>query len=304
MFAALLTVFLFAGSAVSGERAGHYWGSQRGNLLRLALAASLMLPVSLIFYRDSLHSATFAWLFLSGVAGFGLGDIALFAAYQRIGARLTILLNLCTAPLWSALAEWLWLGTTIGWNAGAAAGLILVGVAMAILSRESRPVPHHPICWSGIWCGLAAGCGQGLGAVISRKALDLADAGGFTIEGFSAATQRITGGLITTALIAFTLHLFRRGSVNSQALPKTARPIAVTWLVATTLCGPVLGVSCFQWALASQPAGIITAVVATTPIAMIPLQACMGERPKLLSMLGALVAVVGVLCLLKALGTW
>ena len=37
MLPALLTVFLFAGSAVAGERTARYWGSQAGNLIRLTL---------------------------------------------------------------------------------------------------------------------------------------------------------------------------------------------------------------------------------------------------------------------------
>ena len=37
-----------------------------------------------------------------------------------------------------------------------------------------------------------------------------------------------------------------------------------------TLGGPVLGVSCYQWALSTTPSGIVLPIVATVPLAVIP----------------------------------
>jgi len=37
--------------------------------------------------------------------------------------------------------------------------------------------------------------------------------------------------------------------------------------------GPVLGVTCFQWALSTTKAGIVQSIVATSPLATIPLAA-------------------------------
>lgn len=113
MLPALLTVLLFAFSGVSGERTARYWGSQLANLLRLLIATVVLVGVTLAFFRESVGWDTFWCLFWSGVVGFGFGDISLFQAYVRIGARLTILLNLCTAPIWSAVTEWAWLGTRL-----------------------------------------------------------------------------------------------------------------------------------------------------------------------------------------------
>jgi drug/metabolite transporter (DMT)-like permease len=302
MIPSLLTVLLFALSAVAGERTARYWGSERGNLLRLFLATVIMGTITLAFFPASLEPATYSWLFVSGMIGFGFGDIALFLAYVRIGSRLTILLNLCTAPLWSALLEAIWLGNRLTLAEAGAGAVILGGVAMAILSREPGNSPRLGSRWVGVLCGLAAGCGQGLGAVISRKAFDTAHLAAIDLNGFSAAAQRVSGGFATTLAVVLVLRFVSR----SSRPPATAVPAAVKWkwLLATTLCGPILGVSCFQWALADWKAGVVTAITATTPIAMIPLaMAFDGEKPRTLSVLGAIIAVAGVLLLLAVKGT-
>lgn len=296
MFAPLLTVFLFAASAVAGERTARYWGSQQGNLIRLFLATIILGMVTVLVFPDSLHGPTYGWLFLSGLIGFGLGDIALFMAYVRIGSRLTILLNLCTAPLWSSLVEWLWLGTTLGAVEMISGSIILAGVGMAIFSREPGLAQRHGSRWVGILCGLLAGCGQGMGAVVSRKALETARDAGFVLNGMSAAAQRVSGGFLTTLVIVVVWRMV--GKQTTRAVSEAGRGKRVGWLAATTLCGPVFGVSCFQWALMDQPAGVVNAVVATTPIAMIPLAVLIdGERPRVLSVAGAALAVAGVVVL-------
>ncbi len=298
MGAALLTVFLFACSGIAGERAARYWGGQLANLLRLFLAAIVLFTGTLLFFPGSLRWETFGWLFLSGMVGFGLGDIALFLAYVRIGARLTILLNLCTAPLWSSLAEWVWLGTKLTAGQMAAGGIILCGVIMAILSRPPASLEAKGAGWFGILCGLGAGMGQGIGAVISRNAFELAAHGGFAINGFSAAAQRVSGGLLT--VLAGILVFSAMGRLHIRPPAVTTRSRAFAWLFATALCGPVLGVSCFQWSLLLLPSGVASAVVAMTPIAMIPLTMIIDrERPRALSVAGACVAVSGVIWLLQ-----
>lgn len=288
---------------MAGERTARYWGSQSGNLLRLALATLILGALTLWLWPESLHPATYGWLFASGMIGFGFGDIALFLAYVRIGARLTILLNLCTAPLWSTVVEGMWLGKIPGSGELWAGGVILAGVAMAVLSRHGDQRPRMGSPSVGVLCGLFAGCGQGLGAVISRKALDVAGDTGILLNGMSAAAQRVSGGLLTTLLVFLIFRCLARAPATPVA-PATPR-VKSAWLLATTLCGPVLGVSCFQWALASQTAGIVTAVVATTPIAMIPLVMWADkEHPRPMAVAGAMVAVAGVLLLLKVQGKW
>ncbi len=95
--------------------------------MRLALA-TLVLGILVWFLTpDAMRWESFRWFFVSGLIGFGLGDVALFTAYERIGSRLTILLNLCLAPLFAMVLEWLWLGNAVGPRVVICALLILTG---------------------------------------------------------------------------------------------------------------------------------------------------------------------------------
>jgi drug/metabolite transporter (DMT)-like permease len=68
--------------------------------------------------------------------------------------------------------------------------------------------------------------------------------------------------------------------------------------VAHAIAGPVLGVSCYQWALAHTPSGIVLPIVATTPLVAIPLTYWLeGDRPSKRSILGGIVAVAGCIAL-------
>jgi len=132
MIAAICTTLFFAFSAVTGQRVAMRLGGAWGNLMRLLLAAIILGLLVLVLTPDAIRWPSFQWFFLSGVIGFGIGDVALFTAYERIGSRLTILLNLCLAPLFAMTMEWLWLGNGLGPRVVLCAILVLVGVAMAI----------------------------------------------------------------------------------------------------------------------------------------------------------------------------
>jgi drug/metabolite transporter (DMT)-like permease len=304
MFASLLTTLLFAMSAVYGQRTAVHFGSIRGNFFRLCLAALFLGGLTALFYRSSLANLTFAWLFFSGVIGFGLGDIGLFLAYPRLGSRLTILINLCLAPVWGAAVEFLWLGTVITGREALASIVILVGVSLALL-----PVRHHPQegrrFRAGVLFAVIAGCGQGVGAVISRHSELLADGSAIEISGISAAFQRVLGGLVIAAfsfLIAFVLTRRQQGSPASP-LPPATKLQKGHWLLGATLMGPVIGVSCFQWALKDTPSALVLAIVATAPILVMPMAWFVeGDRPSGISVLGAVIAVSGVvgICLIRA----
>jgi drug/metabolite transporter (DMT)-like permease len=71
------------------------------------------------------------------------------------------------------------------------------------------------------------------------------------------------------------------------------------WVLANALAGQTLGVSCMQWALQTTQAGIVAAIIATTPIFLLPMTRIV-EKEKIYphSILGALVAVVGVIALI------
>ena len=112
MFAALLTTVFFSLSAVTANRSVRYMGGNEANFWRLLFAATL-LGIFSHLWGVGLAGEFLPWFLLSGLIGFGLGDLALFQAYPRIGSRLTVLLVHCLAAPMAMAAEWLWLGNAV-----------------------------------------------------------------------------------------------------------------------------------------------------------------------------------------------
>jgi drug/metabolite transporter (DMT)-like permease len=304
MLASLLTTVLFAVSAVTGARTTRLLGSLEANFWRLIVATSL-LAVWAHTCGQGIRGPAFPLLLLSGAIGFGLGDIALYQAYARIGSRLSILLTQCLAAPIGAAIEWLWLGTTLTIPQLSWAVMILSGVALAIMPHEKENYSATDRA-TGLFFGIIAALGQAGGAVISRKAFAVAAAAQFPIDGLTAAYQRILAGLVVGCGVYFlsrhrTIRLLANdGSQTGSSLAAKWRQ-AGPWVLANSLAGPALGVGCYQWALATTPTGIVLPIVATTPLAVIPMAFVLEkERPTIRSLIGGGLAVLGAIGLSRS----
>lgn len=320
MVFAFATTVLFSFSAVFATRSIRTLGSIRANFARLVVAC-VLLGAFAHTAGHGVRGPAFWWYFLSGVIGFGLGDLALFLALPRIGSRLTVLLTQCLAAPFAAVVEWLWLGVSPSLAETLCGALILGGVALAIAPGRRTPIASpvaRGIFVTGLIAGTIAALGQGGGAVVSRHAAEVAESLGAPVDGMSAAYQRILGGILFTA---FTLLPYRRGrgartpAVNPATLLRTeAQPAANPpmetlplgpalrrgwgWVLVNALSGPVLGVACFQTALLSTPSAIVLPIVALTPIAVMPLTWFLEhDRPNRRALVGALLAVAGAVAL-------
>jgi drug/metabolite transporter (DMT)-like permease len=70
------------------------------------------------------------------------------------------------------------------------------------------------------------------------------------------------------------------------------------WTLANGLAGPVAGVGCYQWALATTPSGIVLPIAAMTPLISIPVALWLeGDHPTRRSIVGGVIAVVGCILL-------
>jgi len=154
MFASFLTTILFSLSVIFAARSARMLGGARANLARISIA-TVLLALWAHGWGEGLHGASLPWFFLSGVIGFGLGDLALFGALPRIGPRLAILLTQCLAAPIAALAEWAWLGTRLQPADVACAGVILVGVAVALAPDRGLGVDRRTF-WIGVLCGFGS----------------------------------------------------------------------------------------------------------------------------------------------------
>jgi len=298
MTAAILATFLFSLSAVSGKRLSHHLSGVEINFWRFLLSAFLLGAYAHTF-GPGLGGGALGMFFISGIVGFGVGDYGLFRAYPILGSRLTMVMTQCLAAPIAASIEWLWLGNELSFGQVLAGTAILAGVGLALAPSETSQVDKKH--WkAGIMWGLMSAFGQGFGAVLSRKAGSLV-ADGVTVDGLTAAYQRVLGGLTVMAILLLMRKLKIRngGSIQTEI---SLTPASLKWIIAlivlNALCGPTLGVGAYQWALNVDdlPAGIVLSVVALSPLVIIPFAMKFeGERPSVRSVLGSVVAVIGVI---------
>lgn len=297
MLGAFLTTIFFSLSAIFANRSIRSVGPTRANLGRLFVAL-ICLGAYAHTVGIGLGGAGRDWFLLSGVIGMGLGDIAFYAALPRLGSRLSVLIMQCVAVPIAMIAERLWLGTLLSILQIICAVVILLGVATALMPSRSDPA-RVQIRGFGFFFGVLSAAGQGLGAVVSRKASALAIAAGETVDGITAAYQRIAGGLVI-ALVYFAA----RALLHRDATPEVTHPLTLRswgWVPINALCGAVLGVSAYQWSLATTPSGIVLPIVACTPLVIIPLSYWIeGERPTVRSIVGGTIAVAGCVAITLA----
>ena len=301
MLPAFLATFFFALNATCARHSVRLIGTLRANVSRL-LVGTAVLGLFAHTLGGGFSSSGTAWFLLSGVVGLGLGDLGTYAALPLLGSRLTILMIQCLAAPLAALGEWWWLGTRLSAAQVLCGALILLGVAVAIAPSRSNP-PRVRVRPIGVLYGFVGACGQGLGAaLLSRKAVMVAAAAGESVRnltfGLTAAYERLVAGLAFT--LGWFLVMRLLGRITRPPQPGSAGPGAnpVLWALANGLAGPVAGVGCYQWALATTPSGVVLPIAATTPLVSIPIAYWLeGDRPSRRSISGGVIAVAGCVVL-------
>ena len=147
----------------------------------------------------------------------------------------------------------------------------------------------------------AAAC-SAFGAVLSRKAYAVAHAANEFPDPGTTGYQRVLGGILIPAII---LLASKWKSAHSHGGVFEEKTFHVSrekwrriwpWVLGNSLAGQTLGVTCVQWALEKIPTGIVMAVVATTPIVLLPMTRIIeNEKIGTRSLVGATIAVVGVI---------
>jgi drug/metabolite transporter (DMT)-like permease len=296
MVASFLAAFFFALNATCANHSVQANGPVRANLGRLTIAA-IALGLFAHTVGHGFASASVGWFLLSGVIGMGIGDLGVYGALPLLGSRITVLMTQCLAAPIAAIGEYVWLGTKLTATQMLWGVLILTGVAIAITPGKSSP-PRVTVRPVGFLFGLLAAAGQGFGALVSRKGVLVADAAGEAAHnatfGINAAYHRILAGLVFTATWFLALRFINR--LPQRQGPSDRHP--VWWLVANGFAGPVLGVGCYQWALATTPSGLVLPIAATAPLLSIPIAYWLeGDRPPKRAIAGGVLAVAGCIAL-------
>ncbi|WP_243322706.1 DMT family transporter [Geothrix sp. SG200] len=285
--AALLTSACWALNFVCFTIAGRRVGSASVNLVRLLMAWALLVLLHLALYGQAFPWAAggtrFAWLGVSGLIGFAVGDAVLFEAFVLIGARLAMLL-MTLSPIFSALLAWLFLGQGLNLPKVLAMAVTLGGIAWVVWDGGDRE--PHPHLWRGVALGVGGALGQSVGLLFSLKGL----AGGF--PPISANLIRVTAGL--GALLLYFGARDRLGGTLGGF--RDGRATAYIGLGAVT--GPVLGVVLSLVAIARAPMGVAATLMSLSPVLLLPVSRfAFKEKVGWHAILGTLLALAGAAAL-------
>jgi drug/metabolite transporter (DMT)-like permease len=307
--AALSAALLWAISSFIYARLG-----KRLPLLWLNLVkSSIAIGFILITLRWQYHMQPTIWpplnlaglglLSLSGAIGIGFGDSVFFRSLVDLGVRRGLLLEAISPPLTAFLAT-LFLNERLQVFDWLGIGLTVSGVAWVIVERTPDQAVTH--LKRGILFGVLAALAQASGAILSRAGL-----AGTEISPLWSSLVRLTAGVLVLLVWLLIRRLTNRISklVNpsqkpalDSSLQHALQPLTsgkfLLVLTAASFCGTYLGIWLQQTALKYTPTGIAQALIATSPLFIIPIAVISGERISFRAVLGALVALIGIWLLL------
>jgi drug/metabolite transporter (DMT)-like permease len=290
--AAVTTSFLWTFSSIFFTSAGKKIGSLNVNAYRTVFAVCFLTGAHVVFFGTLLPLASggqWFWLGLSGVVGLAIGDSGLFAAYVTIGPRRSLLM-MALSPIFAAVGAFMLLGETIPASATVGIGLTLAGVVIVILESQesSGEAPLSTRLRSyGVFFGLIAAAGQGIGIVFAKKGIDLNV--GTTLDPLSATLMRMVIGALSLWLV---LLVARRGRELRRA-PNSRKGMRDTAIAA--VLGPFLGVTLSMVAVTYAEAGVAQTLLSLMPVLIIPVVWILyKQRTSWRGILGAAVAMIGV----------
>ena len=289
--AALFAACLWAVSSVVYARIGERIPPIELNLIKGAIAIALLV-ITLLLQGDFLAAIApnnLCLLIFSGVLGIGVGDTAFFFALNYLGARRALLMETLAPPITAILAL-IFLQEKLSLLAICGILLTVSGVAWVVTERvpnsQSRPTDLQ----RGIGFGIVAAIALALGAVLSRAVLATTN-----ISPLWAALLRLIGGVLILLPWAWQRQKPRDAKFHVSTL-FSLKIVAAVFFAA--FAGTYLGIWLQQTAIKFTAAGIALTLTNTSPLFVIPIALCMGERVSNRAILGVAVALCGVALLL------
>jgi drug/metabolite transporter (DMT)-like permease len=282
-FAALGAALIWASASVVYTGVGRQLSPLVLNFTKGWIAIALILFTFFLTGQSmpNLSATTIGLLALSGIVGIGLGDTAYFHALNCIGARRTLLFE-TIAPCLSALLAWIFLQETLPVQAWFGILLTLGGIIWVVLERVPNPGAIQNAPLRGLVFSLLAALGQAGGAVLSRAALI-----GSEIDSLWSTLIRLLGG--TVVLLIWSLIEQPKEIIKSVQSQRLFFVIAGTAFIST-----YLGIWLQQTSLKFAPTGIAQALSSTSPLFVLPIVRLMGDRISLRSLIGVMIALLGV----------
>ena len=225
-------------------------------------------------------------LTISGMMGIGVGDTAYFQALNNLGARKTLLLETLAPPI-TAILAFVFLKEELNTIVWIAMMITITGIAWVISERNPQIDNKNENLVIGIRWALLGVLSQAIGAVIARYALSTTN-----VSPLESALIRLVGGTIIIVILLGgqkkPLSLLSKNKWSTKL---------VSIVIVTAFASTYLGIWLQQTAFKFAPAGIAQTLLATSPLFVLPLVAFSGEKITYRSILGAMIALLGVFLL-------
>ncbi len=288
--AALATAVLWTCSAVCWTSAGRHLGALAVSFLRLVIGAGMLMAYG-YFHRGMAWPSDAGgriWLVLgaSGFLGFFVSDLLLFKAFLVIGPRLTLLMTSLTPPI-AVLVSWLCRRGGLGLQAWLGMSITLAGVLWVVLEqRGGEHAYDRRQMRYGLFLAFVATAVQAVGTVMAKD--DIAD-----YDPAALGLIRIVGALVGYFLLITVLGRWRL----TVAAARRTRPMLI--ILCGAVFGPFVGVTTHMLALQNCHVGVVTTILATIPVMILPFAVYLfGERVSMRAIGGALLALAGVAVLM------
>jgi drug/metabolite transporter (DMT)-like permease len=283
---ALGVAFLWGLAAIIWTTAGEKISATELNLIKVVVASglvSLTLFLTRIPYFP-LSRLNLALMSLSGMIGIGIGDIALFTAFQKIGPTRASMIKLLS-PLLVSLVAFFSLGEKLGVVDTVGMAITLLGIVLVVSER----LPHNQVAphryWEGVGLALLATLGEVIGVIFSHQVLVQTP-----LDPLWATLLRLASASVFLALfVLLTRQRIGRWLKTSES-SRLAKLIGVG-----VFCGTFIGLWLQQSALKMTAAGVAQTIFSSTPLFILLIQAVVQRHwPSARALGGVLISLVGV----------
>jgi len=280
-------------------------GAERANIGRL-LVGLLILGIIAIFSWSGMPFRLMTGLAIAGGVGFGFGGYFMMHTLKRLGTPTSLLFVESLTAIIAGIMAWVIVKDKMTARQMSSCAIILSGVLFAGWTWMKQPgsLPAR-LRFAGYSFGFLSASCQAFSLVISRQVFLLAAQQSQPIDKLDAAFVRLVGGaVIASVLLAITW--FRRpdniepdydGTSDFHWIAKGSGTLdqPLFWILINGIFGPVLGVTCWLWAVSTINPGIVQSIAAVSPLISIPVARLL-EQEKLGApfFIGAPLAILGI----------
>lgn len=240
-------------------------------------------------FPTSIELDNLLWLSLSGLFALVLGDTLLFAAFNRLGTRLSMLI-ITLIPIFSSILAWIILDQKLSLTQTAGILITLAGIAWVVSERKNGQVSTlgRSAYTQGILLAIGSSLLHAFGNVTARL-------------GLSGDISPVSGHLfrVAIAMIILLILMLLKGESRRTIQELKASPVTIRYIFIGSIFGPMLGSGLLMFALDNTSVAIASLLNSLSPVWLLPVgRYFFKENVGVRAVAGSLAAVVGVVVLL------